>query len=154
MQSWCGFQWYVMENGTFRFRNSPCAYAGKWNLPHQIFKERCKLSGWPTDFQGCALPKQNSKQESKSSVLAFRWCTVNKEQGSATEKMSKCQGLVCAWENWPGLSGLQRHHTSAKSTAGPCRVHSVEFRHDHQQKSPLKAKIRWSWGRWASFSLP
>lgn len=125
MQSWQGFQWYVMENGTFSFRNSPCAYGGKWNLPCPIFKEGCKLSGWLTDFLGCALPKQNSKQESRSSVMAFWWCMVNKKQGSAIEKMSKYQGLVCAWENWPGLSGLQRHYSSTKSTAGPCWVHRV-----------------------------
>lgn len=125
VQLWHGFQWYVMKNGSFSFRNSLCAYGGKWNLPRQIFKEGCRFSAWFTDFQGCALPKQNSKQQSKSSVLACWWCPVNKEQGLAIGKMSKYQGLVCAWESWPGLSGLQRHYTSTKNTAGPCLVHRV-----------------------------
>lgn len=113
-----------MENGIFCFRNSLCAYEGKWNWPHQVFKEHCKLSAWLTDFQGCALPEQNSKQEFKSSVLACWWCTVNKTGIGHREDEQVPGACVCMGEltsTFWAAKALQLY----KNTAGPCLVHRV-----------------------------
>lgn len=111
-----------MENGSFSFRNSLCPYGGKKKLPHQVFKECCKLSAWLTEFQGCALAGQNSKQGSKSSVLACWWCMLNKDRGWLQGRWASTRGLCVhgrTEQHFPGCKSM----TPLQKI--PCLVHRV-----------------------------
>lgn len=156
MQPYLGFQWCLRPWKTGALASETVfAHMERSEICHVRFlKNALSLAlDLKRDFQGCALPKQDSKRGCKSCVLACWWSMVNKEQGLGRREDEQVPGAhVCVRELTGVFNAAKALHLydihcwTVPGTQGSSGL-------INQQKSPEKGKIRRSWGRWASFSL-